>query len=1228
MGAKAAQAVGEADVNRAVDHRSLIVAGGILLVFLLTLVVLFFVFRPSQFTSLLQRAICPFSSDPIAKRTQINLLKPEPAEPTITTGQTISVAVHIAGKVPARNGPERVRVLLRHNLADPNFEEIAMEEGETSRDWQVKVPDYLVQNGFWYRVAAGDNETPEYRVTVRTLPIFERYEVSYEYPAYTRKRPDKATSPGLRAYRGTKITLIAKTNREVKEGVLKFAAANLEPVAGRLVAGRPDSLEFRFTATEASPYKLNMTPVGNDKNTESPTFALTIDSDLAPLVQITRPEDAETTAPANGQLAVDGTIGDDFGIDKVRLRLRCDNRELAPVPYMGGKSFLRPTDNTWPTDLTFKMSADLANLKFADGTKFEPRFGSEKPPIIEYWVEAIDNCTESKPVPDWENQVGNVGRSNVKRLRLTPPEMEPEKKQQIDTRKQQRGMEEKQHNEQQQQKLDTEGRKQSDQQGGNEQPKAAGGQDPKKNGEPQNKEGEPKKGGEPKGKGKGMDSTSTGGMSEPMPPPRDNGQDANPSNPQQAGGGKNPDRGMTSKTNPPKPPEPKNGMNNAGMSDPHGMQDPNAAPPMAPMPQSPEQKRADEDARRDAERVKKELDRNKAAGGDAKPNPSADAAEHRTDPAEPKSQPPNDGMSMVPQPKPNPADDASKPMSSGNDAPSQSKPEGKPQEKPNPDSSGKPGPQNPGGRDPMKESGQPSESRSEPLGGSPGDEKPEPTTQPNGKSANPKQDSKKDPMSGSRAKPATAKSEPNPGGAGTPPESKKDRAGRAAQPKPNTKPAPGMDKSVPEPEGGSGAAQEPKADPKGGDAKPKEAPSSAETKPMPKAGDPTAGKQPEPSDEKPAPDQKDRSNPNGGEAAESKPDKAQTPMAGGMNERPVDRGEDKPSEQQAGANSNDPMDRNSSQKGMKEKKGRDDSAKKKEIADAAKDLANPDPKKQQAARDKLDKEIGKDARRGIEQDLKEKKAELDKLEKDLQSSDKGTREKAEKKLKDLQDQARAEANKNGESRELSKEELKELTEKARDLNSSDDAKRQAAEKAFDDKLGKNARQKVQEEVKRREQEFNNRFGDKEKEDLKQKIDEASQDDKKAERGQKKKPTKEEIADLTKRAENLNSKDEAKKKEAEKSLDDAIGQEAREQLQKEMKGQASGQDGPIDLKKRMEEELRRRPPLPPEPLPPAMEDDPRNRTRPRSSNWRSSRRTATIATCSTGSSGLTRSTRSS
>ena len=178
------------------------------------------------------------------------------------------------------------------------------------------------------------------------------------------------------------------------------------------------------------------------------------------------------------------------------------------------------------------------------------------------------------------------------------------------------------------------------------------------------------------------------------------------------------------------------------------------------------------------------------------------------------------------------------------------------------------------------------------------------------------------------------------------------------------------------------------------------------------------------------------------------------------------------------------------------------------------------------------------------------------------------------------------------SRELTREEKNELMEKARDLNSKDDGKRQAAEKAFDDKLGKEAREKIQEEIKNRKDESEKGLTPKQIDDLQNKIDDVAKKD----AGKKNGLTKEDIESLAKKAGDLNSMDETKRKEAEKALDDALGRDAREELQKEMKKQAStGQKGPIDLKKQIEDEMRRQR-SPADPPLPAMEDDPRNRAK--------------------------------
>ena len=433
---------------------------------------------------------------------------------------------------------------------------------------------------------------------------------------------------------------------------------------------------------------------------------------------------------------------------------------------------------------------------------------------------------------------------------------------------------------------------------------------------------------------------------------------------------------------------------------------------------------------------------------------------------------------MDPQtkPSPKPADPKNPPMSGDKSNASESKPEGNLEQKPNPDSSAKPGPQQPNPMQPKKPNRRPSESRSEPLGGSPGDDKPQPKEAGNVDPKDPKNQNK-DPMSGSSAKPPTEKPEPKEGTPAGMSNEKSDPTAKAAQPKPNIDPNRGEDKNPTEPKSAPGTEDKPRPDPMAGDAKPERAPKSGDAKPMPKNADPMAAKPPETTETKPAPDMKNPSDPKSEGASETKPDTTKPPMGmGGVSEKPVDKGMDKPSEPEQ------PMG------GKDWKKGDFDAQKAKEREDAIKDLTDPDPKKQQAARDKLDKEVGKDARELIERSEKERKAELNKLQKDAESSDPATREAAQKKLEDLKKKAEEMAKKDGKGRELTKEEMKELIEKARDLNSPDEGKRKEAEKAFDDKVGKEAREKIQDEIKKREDQFKKDFGPKEKEDLQNKID--------------------------------------------------------------------------------------------------------------------------------------------
>lgn len=1110
---RAAQSVADADVNKAVDHRSLLWLGGIAIGLFLALIVLFFVFRPAQFGSLFGRTFAPFSSIEKVSQTQITLVKPEPAEPTITVGQSITVAVRVAGKVPSADKPDRVRLLVRHNPADPNYTELPMVQGNTTRDWELRVPDYLVQNGFWYKVVGGDHETPEHKVSVRSLPQFtDNFQATYVSPEYLRRAPETANSPIIKAYRGTTVTLLARTNRDIRDATMTIEPGSTE-VTGTLVPGEPKAVQFVFKLKESGKYKLAFTATDGEA-TVTPLFqsAITVEADQEPRVVIDKPEGDESELPANGQLAIDGKVGDDFGIDTITLKMRIAGATARPLPdrpFLNGKSasFRREKDNTWPTDVEYKHSVDFSQLtKDAVGLPLK----LEADTVIEYWLEATDNCTEPKP---------NVGRSAIKTVRLLPPKVVEEEKAMQDKQKDDRKNEEKKHNADQQQKLDQEKREPKNQpqpKDGKPDPKNPDKGGDKKDGNPDAKKGgeqPPKKGGEPEKKDDntaGMPGMNDMGMNPPMP---------------KTG---TPDMNMN-----PMPMNP----NDMGMP---GMGTPETAPP----PPTKDEK----DIQRKADDLKNEIDKENKTGGSVKPNPPTEDNE-RAKPADAKPQPMGD-MGNMAESKPEPKAGGD-PMQKNDTKPADAKPEGN-VEKPTDPAASKPQPPKAG--EPMADpkadpkGAAPSEPRNEPVGSSPAQEKPQPKdAQPAPKDPNAKQD----PNSGASAKPATDKKDGDPAGMPNATDKKDPAADAGSKPKPMPEATRGGDKPD-QPKGAPPADTKPDQKPAAGEAKPDKAPPAADTKPKP-ADDMMPGGMTEAKPDGGANEPK----PNGTGAADTKPAKPddKNPPMGGGGGQGVEKGtekpdpKDNPAKPMGGAGGNDPKQKKLDEKELKE------------LEQAAKDLTNPDPKKKEAAQQKLDKAIGEDKRK-----------ELEKIANDLESPDKEKREAAQKKLDELKKQAQQGGDK-GDKKEAPKfdeKQMKEIADAMKDLQSGDKAKQDAAREKLDKTIGEQQRKEAEQLMK------DLQSPDKEKRDgAQKKLDDMKKELEKQTKGKKdggdkgKELTKEEIADLAKKAQDLQSKDDKTREKAEKELDDKIGKENREKLQKEMKDKKPGD---AEQQKKLKEEL--------------------------------------------------------
>ena len=1142
MSVRAATSVSQADVNHAVDHRSLVYTGGVAIVFLLTLIILFFVFRPTQFGSLIGRTFAPFSADPIASRTQLTLVEPASGDATIPVGQSITIQVQVGGRVPNPEKPDRVRLLLRHNPAPAEFEELPMEKGETSRDWQVRVPDYLVRNGFWYKVAGGDSATPEFKVSVRTLPLFTDYEVGYEYPAYVRREPEKTRDSHLLGYVGTRVTIVGKTNRMVKDGRLVFEPPGRDPVIGKPVPDRPDCLQFGFTLINGGSYRLSFTSTEGERATDTAPFGITIIEDAPPVIEILKPEDDEIQLPANGQLAVDARVGDDFGIDKVTLRMKIvepAELPLAALPYQDGKSFRRMTDDTWPKSLVYLDSVDFTGLKDPLGQKVELKEGM----VIAYWLEATDNRT--LPGPDGPKPAPNLGKSKVKRVRLTRPQVQPEEKAKLAEEKQQRKNEETKHTQAQQQRLENEKRDPKQQPDKSE-------ENPPKNTEPPKDSGEPGKKPEDGMGDKAQPMPGNRGQPDPMNPPKDQPDPMNPP------------KGQPDPMNPPKgpdgmPPPPAKGMNESpppkgadgmpmtGMPENGGMNNPDTAPP----PRS--------EADKTAERVKEALDQQQRDGGSGKSN-NDPAAKNQTPPAETKP-PPMPGADQDP-PKPEPKADPDR--KDGMGSPGEPKSGGSAQPEPTASPKSEPNPMS--GTNPP--SSAPPNPKTPPQGGTPGADTspPQPKTPPMPQSGDPKQPNPpKDPSGGGTGQSSTQPPpKPQPGGMGknsdgsdAPKPMKTDGSppppNGTGQPMPKTDP--GTDKGnppepkagTPPPEGGQGTPQQspqaggPKSAPKdqnpmpGSDGanEPKSGPKpdmGDPSHPQPKGGgEPKAGSNTSPAGEA----NKPQSVPN----AEDKPVPGQNPQTGG--ERP-DQGQKSPEKGQNGSSGGNPQKLDPKQK--------------EEIENAVRDLTSKDEGKRKAAEDKLDKTVGKENRK-----------EAQDIANGLQSDKPEERAAAQDKLKDLQQKAgnagqsaKKDSDKNpGGGQKMDQQ---DLANAARDLASTDPKKQQEARDKIDKAIGPEARKQAEKEATQLKEDLQSKDPERRKgaeqklNDLKKLADQMGQNNPQPKKQPGENPAagdqKMDQKDLANAARDLASSDPKKQQEARDKIDKAIGPEARKQAEKE------------------------------------------------------------------------------
>lgn len=354
----------------------------------------------------------------------------------------------------------------------------------------------MVKEGFyriWFTTPEGDRNQDPARLRLTVIdpkPAVRTFDIGYDYPAYLRFRPMTAvdvSQPEIEAPRGTQVVLTAKTTRGVKDA--KLEVPGQPAVAGELIPDEPTWVRFKLPPLDQDgAARLTFTPTTGEPASEPRSIPVRALADQAPTVRLDVPKDDEVSIPANGTLDLKGMATDDHGVDRITLRMKVagTDRDVQPKPYRKGMSFLRAKDNSWPTQVEYKDFVKLAELRLEREPNWRITPGTE----IEYWLEAVDNCT-IKPGP-------NRGESAHKKFRVVAPVVKPAEQQKLQQQNQKRADEQQKHEKRQDEKNQTERRdvQQPPPKGADQaQPENAGQQGNPQDGNPQ--QGQPQQGGQP-----------------------------------------------------------------------------------------------------------------------------------------------------------------------------------------------------------------------------------------------------------------------------------------------------------------------------------------------------------------------------------------------------------------------------------------------------------------------------------------------------------------------------------------------------------------------------------------------------------------------------------------------------------------------------------------------------------------------------------------------------------
>ncbi len=247
-------------------------------------------------------------------------VKVEPGDGTLKAGETLKLAVTLEGR-PVKTAQWLHRAnggqWISHPLgADPDPEAPAK---PLSGRLTAKLED--CQEDFEYRVAAGEVESPVYRVKIVHPLLLKKLEATVTPPAYTRQPPVVLKDGNWNAVEGSQVEIRIALDRQPETAELKLSAGGQplpEKVDLRIDGGKLSGV----IASVTKDLDLELTATASDGMTLEPEKRrIKMGADREPTVRIVQPEEALAVIPTT-EVPIQVEARDDFGVSLLGINFK------------------------------------------------------------------------------------------------------------------------------------------------------------------------------------------------------------------------------------------------------------------------------------------------------------------------------------------------------------------------------------------------------------------------------------------------------------------------------------------------------------------------------------------------------------------------------------------------------------------------------------------------------------------------------------------------------------------------------------------------------------------------------------------------------------------------------------------------------------------------------------------------------------------------------------------